>query len=327
MGYVFISYSSKDSAKADRIRSLLKDWGFETWMAPGDIPAGQKYAQCIVSAIRDCACFLLLLTESTQQSTWVPKEVERAVSFKRPIVPVALEDVVLNDEFSLYISTEQAVRVNGLFLNDEGMQRALASVTAYIDASDAPAQNGAPEKPGSERVTENRPFEFDLDDDVLADDELDDTERSLLGLQGGTNLLRIFNSIVSAAVYPLLVAAVYGFCVEKEFGIFLTTVMLLLPGALMSGLIWLEMHGSFISSIFRYDKIGVAKAWLVTMSIGLLIGLVIGFFNKPSDVPVLRVIIPIVTTFGCGLVSLAPAFDPVVHGLIADDDDYVDFDD
>lgn len=134
MGYVFISYSSKDAAEAERLRRLLRERGVETWMAPGDIPAGQKYAGVIVSAIRGCACFLLVLTENTQSSTWVPKEVERAVSFKRPIVTLTLEDVELNDEFSLYISTDQAVRVHELIPGSRELERVFKSVEAYLGA-------------------------------------------------------------------------------------------------------------------------------------------------------------------------------------------------
>ncbi len=109
--YAFISYSTKNQASADTMRDLLRENGIKTWMAPGDIPAGSKYAKVINRAVKDCACFVLMLSEDAQNSVWVEKEVERAVNYRKPIIPVQIEDVVLNDEFELYISTDQVVAI------------------------------------------------------------------------------------------------------------------------------------------------------------------------------------------------------------------------
>lgn len=106
MGYAFISYSTKNQSFANAMRDLLKDYGIETWMAPGDIPAGSKYAQVINRAVKNCSCFILILSEDSQNSVWVAKEVERAVSYCKPIIPVQLETVVLNDEFE-FCSSKQ----------------------------------------------------------------------------------------------------------------------------------------------------------------------------------------------------------------------------
>ena len=106
MGYVFISYSTKNKILAEAMRDLLKSEGVETWMAPKDIPAGSKYAQVINRSIKDCSCFLLMLSNDAQNSVWVAKEVERAVNYRKPVIPVQIENVALNDEFELYISTD-----------------------------------------------------------------------------------------------------------------------------------------------------------------------------------------------------------------------------
>lgn len=105
--YAFISYSTKNQSSADAIRNLLHKNNIATWMAPNDIPAGSKYAAVISGAIKNCSCFLLLLTHDSQNSKWVPKEVERAVNYGKTIIPVQLEEVVLNDEFEMYLSTDQ----------------------------------------------------------------------------------------------------------------------------------------------------------------------------------------------------------------------------
>ncbi len=111
MGYAFISYSTKNKGSADGIKSLFNKNGIETWMAPNDIPAGSKYAEVISKAVKNCSCLVLLLTNNSQNSPWVAKEVERAINYKKVIIPIQLEDVALNDEFEMYISTDQILPI------------------------------------------------------------------------------------------------------------------------------------------------------------------------------------------------------------------------
>ena len=75
MGYVFISYSSKNQSSADALRNLFDSEGINTWMAPGDIPAGSSYMKEITNALKNCSCLLLLLSFASQKSTCVLREV------------------------------------------------------------------------------------------------------------------------------------------------------------------------------------------------------------------------------------------------------------
>lgn len=111
MGYAFISYSSKNGEIKKEFESLLKKNNLEFWLAPDDIPVGSKYAQVINTAIKNCSCFVLLLTKESINSQWVAKEVERAINYKKFIIPIQLDNVLLNDEFELYISTDQILTV------------------------------------------------------------------------------------------------------------------------------------------------------------------------------------------------------------------------
>lgn len=135
MGYAFISYSTKNQTSADAMRDLLRKKGIETWMAPGDIPAGSKYAQVINRAVKDCACFILMLSEDAQNSVWVAKEVERAVNYRRPIIPVQIEDMILNDEFELYISTDQIIAIHKIDLGSDEVKKLLRSVADLTAAA------------------------------------------------------------------------------------------------------------------------------------------------------------------------------------------------
>jgi hypothetical protein len=140
MGYAFISYSTKNQSDADALKQLLERQGIRTWMAPGDIPAGSKYAQVINQAIKECACFLLLLTDAAQSSVWVSKEVERAVHYGKTILPLKMEELVLNDEFEFYISTDQIVAVQRIDEKAESLQKVLTVVRALTAQTHEPAE-------------------------------------------------------------------------------------------------------------------------------------------------------------------------------------------
>ncbi len=135
-GYAFISYSTKNQSSADAIRNLLHKNNIATWMAPNDIPAGSKYAAVISGAIKNCSCFLLLLTHDSQNSKWVPKEVERAVNYGKTIVPVQLEEVVLNDEFEMYLSTDQILPIKKINETSSEIQDLINVVIMHTKSSD-----------------------------------------------------------------------------------------------------------------------------------------------------------------------------------------------
>lgn len=156
MGYVFISYSSKNQAAADAMKKLLEKNNITTWMAPGDIPPASTYAKEINSAIRNCACMVLMLTNDAQNSVWVAKEVERAVHYRKPVLPLQLEQVVLNDEFEFYLSTNQIVAVNRIDETSAELQRALAAIRSYT--GDTPSKDPvSPPAPAHHPVSSPQP--------------------------------------------------------------------------------------------------------------------------------------------------------------------------
>ena len=139
MSYVFISYSSADQAAAEAMRDFLAENAIRTWLAPHDRPAGSKYAQVINQALRDCACLVLMLTNESQSSTWVAKEVERAIHYKKTVMPLQLEDLVLNDEFEFYISSDQIVPVKRIDSSSPALQNVLRSILVCLEQAPLPA--------------------------------------------------------------------------------------------------------------------------------------------------------------------------------------------
>ena len=131
--YVFISYSSYNQALAESMRSLLIEEKIENWMAPYDIPAGYKYAHVINDALENCACVLLLLSEKSQESEFVEREIERAVSYKKPVVTMRLDDCVLNSGFKYYLGASQIVSVRSIDRNNYEMQKVLKALKSIVN--------------------------------------------------------------------------------------------------------------------------------------------------------------------------------------------------
>jgi hypothetical protein len=101
----FISYASPDVEKAQEICASLENRAFRCWIAPRDVRAGHEYGNEIIRGIEQSRCLVLLLSEAANNSVFVRREVERAVSKKKPVFPVRIEDVMPSASLELFVST------------------------------------------------------------------------------------------------------------------------------------------------------------------------------------------------------------------------------
>lgn len=136
MGYVFISYSSKHQLIADSVRKKILESNIDCWMAPYDIPTGSKYAAIIDKAIQDCSCFLLIFSLAAQDSVYVGKEVERAISYKKPVLPMKIEEFELNAEFKFYLGNQQITPVLDIDENIDEFNKIISAIKVYNDIDD-----------------------------------------------------------------------------------------------------------------------------------------------------------------------------------------------
>lgn len=105
---VFISYSSKNKDAADAVCAALEGAGVSCWIAPRDTEVG-AYGPSIIRAIRSARVFVLILSEDSNTSQHVLREVERAVNAKLPIVPLRLSEVALSEEMEYYVASQHWV--------------------------------------------------------------------------------------------------------------------------------------------------------------------------------------------------------------------------
>jgi hypothetical protein len=85
---VFVSYASADQTMATALVEEVERRGIPCWMAPRDVPFGSNYGAAIVEAIECAEVMLALLSANANNSIHVANEIERAVSYRKPVIPV-----------------------------------------------------------------------------------------------------------------------------------------------------------------------------------------------------------------------------------------------
>ena len=104
---VFISYASANINVATELRDHLEAAGLKCWMAPRDIPAGAEYGAEFMKGLEDCRVFLLCLSEESNKSQHVAREVERAVNKKLPILTYQYKKVELTKSMEYFLASTQ----------------------------------------------------------------------------------------------------------------------------------------------------------------------------------------------------------------------------
>jgi len=115
----FISYSSKDQAFADRLRSRLVQEKLRVWYAPEDMRGGQKQFEQIHQAIRVHDKFLLVLSDDSIDSPWIETELRTALQREKkenvqilfPIRLASIEKIRAWRCFDGDLTTDMAVEV------------------------------------------------------------------------------------------------------------------------------------------------------------------------------------------------------------------------
>ncbi len=146
---VFISYKTEEFDEANWVRVTLEHNGISCWMAPMCIPGGSSYAVEIPQAIRNCTVFVLLLSEKSQASKWVPRELDQAINEGKVVMPFMLEDCALKDDFNFYLTNVQ--RYNAYESKAATMQKMIGEIKAIL-AQRSPAAGAVP--PPTEPVEE-----------------------------------------------------------------------------------------------------------------------------------------------------------------------------
>jgi hypothetical protein len=151
---VFISYSSKDKSTADAACATLENRKIRCWIAPRDVPPGIPYAAALVSAISQSKVFVLVLSEGSNSSGAVMREVEEAVDNGIPIIPLRIEEMEPTEAMRYYIKSIHWIDAMSPPL-EKHLERLADSVQAIMNVGDdaraAPADRTFAPAPASAR--------------------------------------------------------------------------------------------------------------------------------------------------------------------------------
>ena len=119
---IFISYSSRDSKIARRIKDKLEAKDYLVFFAPDSIPAGSSYVQIITKAISEASqegCVIVLISHDSIKSKHLLNEIDYAFSKRGKIIPVMIGDVELNDILKYYLYRNQFYHLSNNPTDDE----------------------------------------------------------------------------------------------------------------------------------------------------------------------------------------------------------------
>lgn len=92
---IFISYSSQDQQAAEQVVSALKDKGYSVWRDKERLKGGMLWPFELGQAISQSRAVVLIWSSQSFSSYFVREEWGIAFAFKRPIIPLQLDDTEL----------------------------------------------------------------------------------------------------------------------------------------------------------------------------------------------------------------------------------------
>lgn len=95
-GHVFISYAARDGGMAKQVCEYLERSGFRCWIALRDVAAGSSYVDGISDAIRSSIAALLVLSQESNRSSLVARDVSSLVEKQVPVLPVLVAPVEMS---------------------------------------------------------------------------------------------------------------------------------------------------------------------------------------------------------------------------------------
>lgn len=98
MGYLFLSYSSKDATAIEQLSGQLTQLGIDVWLDRYRLRGGDQWREEIVEAIKGCDRFLIALSDTSIRSTNVRKELDLAEEYRKPVIPIVLMKTTVPSE-------------------------------------------------------------------------------------------------------------------------------------------------------------------------------------------------------------------------------------
>ncbi|WP_461672464.1 toll/interleukin-1 receptor domain-containing protein [Priestia megaterium] len=124
---IFLSHSSNDFEIMHELAVYLEDKGLPCWYAPRDIPFGENYHTRIAKDIEIVQAVVVLITDNVETSKFVPKEIDLALRYSKPIIPIRIKGADLPKTLEFLLCNVQSMDVEA-YLSQEEFLEQLAAV-------------------------------------------------------------------------------------------------------------------------------------------------------------------------------------------------------
>ena len=88
---------------AEFLYGRLAGCGYEVWKDDHNLPLGTSFPRAISDALEKKGDFILLVTSAALRSDWVNDEVNMAMTARRRVIPVVLDNNLRDDEIPLFL--------------------------------------------------------------------------------------------------------------------------------------------------------------------------------------------------------------------------------
>ena len=141
---VFISYASDDKNVADSVCAALEANAVRCWIAPRDVQGGRAYSGQITQAIREARILLLILTEASNRSKHVLREVERAAHCQNRLLTFRIEAISPGDDLAYFLGADHWIDGFRPFAPSEPFSTLIQSIRALLQRGDGDLQKKSP---------------------------------------------------------------------------------------------------------------------------------------------------------------------------------------
>jgi len=140
LSIVFISYSSRDRERCARIVETIENAGIRCWVAPRDISPGALWMESVTEAVDNSSALLLLVTAFSNDSNQVRRELERAISKSKIIVPMILDEVQFSKwmQYSISIHHWHTSQCSNLSRDLQGIIASLKQINSAAEEAIIP---------------------------------------------------------------------------------------------------------------------------------------------------------------------------------------------
>jgi hypothetical protein len=127
---VFVSYAHADETKVTPVVKVVEGSGRPVWMDKDILQAGESWAGELARAIKGAHGVIVMCSPSAFQSDHIKREVYLADRYKKPMLPVFLEEAKMPDDFEYFFAGVQWLELFKLSEADRpgAIGKALAAV-------------------------------------------------------------------------------------------------------------------------------------------------------------------------------------------------------